>query len=219
MPYHLDFAAMSLADLEAKLERTDLIPSQRPLLDGIGKKLAALRKAGVANLEDLSAALRGAKGPSALAAESGVAEDYLVLLRRTIEGFRPKPVKLAEYPGADPRSIDALAALGILDSKALYEAASGAKAAAALAKRAGIPSASVMELLCLAGLSRIQWVGATFARVLYEAGCRSPADIAAADASTLYEAVLRANEGGARYKGKIGLRDIGRLVMLAGELG
>jgi predicted flap endonuclease-1-like 5' DNA nuclease len=219
MPYHVDFAAMSLADLKAKLERTDLIPSQLPLLDGIEKKLAALMKAGVANLEDLSAALRGAKGPSALAAKSGVAEDYLVLLRRTIEGFRPKPVKLAEYPGADPRSIDALAALGILDSKTLYEAASGAKAAAALARRAGIPSGSAMELLCLADLSRIQWVGATFARVLYEAGCRSPADIASADASALHAAVLRANEGGALYKGKIGLRDIVRLVMLAGELG
>jgi hypothetical protein len=219
MPYHLDFSAMTLADFKAKLGRTDLIPSQRPLLEGIDTKLAALGKAGIRNLEDLSAALRGSKGPAALSAKSGVAEDYLVLARRTIEGFRPKPVKLAEYPGIDPAVADALAAIGIRDSKELYEAAPEAKAAAALARRAAIPAESVRELIRLADLSRIQWVGATFARVLYEAGCRSAADIAGADATALHEAVLRANEGAALYKGKIGLRDIGRLVALAGELG
>jgi predicted flap endonuclease-1-like 5' DNA nuclease len=218
MPYHIDFSAMTLADLKARLLRSDLIPSQLPLLDGIDRKLAAIKKAGVATLEDLSAALRGAKGPAALSAKSGVAEDYLILVRRTIEGFRPKPVKLPEYPSLAPAIVAALAAMGIGDSKELYEAAPDAEAQAALAKRAGIPAASVRELLCLADLSRMQWVGATFARVLYEAGYRSPADIAAAKAEDVYESVSRANEDAALYKGKIGLRDMGRLVSSAKEL-
>jgi len=219
MAYHLDFSAISLSDLKAKLERADLIPSQLPLLDGIDKKLAALGKAGIRSLEDLSLALKGAKGPYALASKSKVPEDYLVLLRRTIESFRPKPAKLAEYQGIDPKLVDALSGIDIRDSMALYDAAPDAKSAAALAKKAGAEAKAISELRCLCDLSRIQWVSPTFSRVLYDAGYRSPAEIAGAKAEAVYESVLRANEGGRLYKGKVGLRDIGRLVALAGELG
>lgn len=219
MAYHLDFSTMSLADLKAKLERTDLIPSQLPLMEGIDRKLAALGKAGIRNLEDLSAALKGAKGPSALASASKVPEGYLVLLRRTIESFRPKSAKLSEYPGIEATLVNALAELGIRDSKALYEAAPDAKSAAALAKKAGVEAKALGELRCLCDLSRIQWLSPTFARTLYAAGYESASRIAASKAEDLYEAVLRANEGGRHYKGKVGLRDIGRLVALAGELG
>jgi hypothetical protein len=218
MPYHLDFSRMSLADLKAKLGRTDLIPSQLPLLDGIDAKLAALKKAGIKSLEDLSAALRGSKGPAALSARSGVAEDYLALLRRTMEGFRPKPAKLSEYPGIDPGVARALADLGITDSRQLYEAAPDAKAVAALARKAGVGIEALRELRGLADLSRIQWVSPAFARTLYAAGFASAPRVAASEAEEAYEAIIRANEGGRFYKGKVGLRDIGRLVALAREL-
>ncbi len=74
------------------------------------------------------------------------------------------------------------------------------------------------ELRGLADLSRVQWVSPTFARALYEAGYGSCSDVAAARAEDVYEAVLRANGGGKYYKGKVGLRDMRRLVQLAGEL-
>jgi predicted flap endonuclease-1-like 5' DNA nuclease len=218
MPYHLDFSKMSLADLKAKLGRTDLIPSQLPLMDGIDGKLAALRKAGIATLEDLSAALRGAKGPASLSERSGVAEDYLALLRRTIEGFRPKPARLSEYPGIGSGVARALADLGIADSRQLYEAAPDAKAVSALARKAGAGIEALRELRGLADLSRIQWVGPAFARALYAAGFASASRVAASEPEEAYEALVRANEGGRFYKGKVGLRDIGRLVALAREL-
>jgi predicted flap endonuclease-1-like 5' DNA nuclease len=218
MPYHLDFLKMDLSDLQAKLERTDLIPSHLPLLDGIERKLSALEKAGISDLEALSSALRGGRGPASLATKSGLSEDYLVLLRRVIEGFRPKPIPLGDYPGIEPGTAAALGGEGIRDSKALYEAAPDEKATKALAKKAGIAVRTVQELLDLADLSRIQWVSPTFARVLHDAGYRKASDIAAANAEEVYKAVIRANEGGRLYKGKIGLRDIRRLVVLAGEL-
>jgi hypothetical protein len=218
MPYHLDFSKLTLSDLKAKLERADLIPSQLPLLDGIGGKMSALKKAGVSSLEDLSAALRGSRGPASLSSKSGVAEDYLVLLRRALEGFRPKPARLGEYPGVEPEVVEALAALGFRDSKGLYEAASDSASAAVLARKAAVPAKAVRELLCLCCLSRVQWVSPAFARTLYEAGYESAAALASARPEDVYESVLRANEGGRFYKGKVGLRDMGRLVALAGEL-
>jgi predicted flap endonuclease-1-like 5' DNA nuclease len=209
---------MTLKDLKRKLEKADLIPSQLPLLDGIDKNLAALKKAGVQNLEDLSRNLRGSKGPASLAAKSGLSADYLVLMRRTIEGFRPKPLPLRDYPGIDDAAVRALAESGIVDSKSLYEAALGKKARTALAKSTGIAAKTVEEFANLSDLSRIQWVGSTFARVLYVAGFISPTQIAAADPVAVYDAVMRANEANKLYRGKIGLRDIKRLVKLASEL-
>jgi predicted flap endonuclease-1-like 5' DNA nuclease len=218
MAYYIDFATMTLSGLKRRLEEADLIPSQLPLLDGIDKKIAALKKAGISNLEDLSGALHGSKGPAALAAKSGLPEDYLVLLRRAIEGYRPKPVPLRDYPGIDEAVVRALAGAGIADSKSLYEAALGKKERTQLAKATGIEARALEELAHLSDLSRIQWVGSTFARVLYEAGYRSPARIAAADPEAVYEAAVRANEANKFYRGKIGLRDIKRLVKLAAEL-
>ena len=51
--------------------------------------------------------------------------------------------------------------------------------------------------------------------MLVEAACDSASKLAAADAEELCEALARANEGGRFFKGKIGLRDIKRLVLAA----
>lgn len=218
MPYHMDFSKTSLTRLKERLERTDMIPSQLPLLDGLEEKLGALRASGIETLEDLSRALRGSKGPAALAVRSGVPAGYLILLRRMIEGFRPKPVRLREYPGVPRGAVEALERLGIRDGKALFEAAPDSRSAAQTARKAGLPAEAVRELLGLADLSRIQWVSPAFARALYEAGFRGAAAVAAAKPETAYGRVLRANEGGRFYGGKVGLLDMARLVMLAGEL-
>lgn len=188
------------------------------MLEGIGAKLAALHAAGVSALEDPSRAFHGAKGPATLAALSSVDQGCLVLLRRAVEAFRPKPVPPADYPGVETPVVAALRKVGIRDSAGLYGAALTRKARAALAGKAGAPAKAVEELARLANLSRIQWVGATFARVLYDAGYRSVGAVASADPASVFRDVVRANEGGRLYKGKVGLRDMGRLVQLAKEL-
>jgi len=218
MPYHMDFAAKTLGDLKRRLESADLIPSQRPLLEGLDGKLETLRSAGISTLEDLSRALKGAKGPPSVAARTGLKESYLVLLRRTVESFRPKPILLADYPEAHPGAVGALAAAGIRTSAELYEAALTKKERVALATKIGAPAAAIEELAHLSDLSRLQWLGSTFAKVLLEADFRSPAGIAATFPQALLDGVTRANAGNRYYRGKIGLRDMARLVRLASEL-
>jgi hypothetical protein len=45
MGYYIDDRSTSLDDLQARLEATDLIPSHQPLLDGLTKKMGALKLA------------------------------------------------------------------------------------------------------------------------------------------------------------------------------
>jgi hypothetical protein len=74
------------------------------------------------------------------------------------------------------------------------------------------------ELVLLADLTRVQWVSPTAARMLLEAGYSSPSEVAAADPEGMCEALERVNQGDRFFRGKIGLRDIKRLVHAAGYL-
>jgi len=79
-----------------------------------------------------------------------------------------------------------------------------------------VDAALLEALVRLADLTRVQWVSPIAARMLVEAGYDSASKVAAADAEDLCEALVRVNEGDKFFKGKIGLRDIKRLVRAAG---
>lgn len=65
------------------------------------------------------------------------------------------------------------------------------------------------------GLTRIQWVNPLFAKVLADAGYKNAETIAKANPEDLYKAVNTINQEGQYFKGKIGLRDMKRLVKAA----
>lgn len=213
MSDHIDGQAIDLAALQARLNTTDLIPSQEPLRDGMARKMSALGAAGVNTLADLQANLKTAKGLASLAERTGIDPGYLQLLRRTINGFFPKPRALREIDWLDAKTVVSLAKAGIGNTQQLYDAAS--QGAASLARKTGTDVKTLRAFLAIADLCRIQWVSPTFARVLVAAGMSDPADVARADPEALFQAIADANAGAKFYKGKIGLRDIRRLVTAA----
>lgn len=193
-----------------------MIPSQLPLLEGIGRNFAALEKAGCTSLGALRARLKNAKALAALSQASRVDPDYLALLRRAVEGFFPKPVNLDVFDWLAAQTREKLGMTGICNTAQLYDVA--ASGLAALAKKSGLSVKALAEPVALADLSRVQWVSPTFARALVTAGFTSAAKLAAADPETVFEALQTANAGARFYKGMIGLRDIKRLVAAASHL-
>ncbi len=92
------------------------------------------------------------------------------------------------------------------------------KDVAALARSTSV-DASILETLSqLVDLTRIQWVSPLVASMLLDAGYENAVEIAAADAEKLCDDLARMNAGNKYFKGKIGLRDIRRLVHAAGYL-
>jgi hypothetical protein len=83
----------------------------------------------------------------------------------------------------------------------------------------GVDAENIKMLAQLANLTRVQWVSPTFARMLIDAGYHSCSELVAADADELCEALERLNVGGKFFKGKIGLRDIKRLIHAASYIG
>ena len=211
--YHSDARAISLDDLQDRLLSTDLIPSQEPLRNGLAEKMEAIRAAGVQNVADLRAALKRPKPCAALSESAGVDVTYLRLLQRAINGFFPKPRPLKDIDWLGSDAVAGLAKAGITNTEQLFDAANDGKAD--LAKRTGVKRKTLEEFTAIADLCRIQWVSPVFARVILATGLDSAAAVARAKPETLCDAMVAANADAKFYKGKVGLRDVRRLVKAA----
>ena len=77
-----------------------------------------------------------------------------------------------------------------------------------LANKSGITDLEIMELTKLTDLSRIKWVGAMFARVLFESGFDTVEKVSKANHEDLYKRITQLNKERNLYKGNIGVNDI-----------
>jgi hypothetical protein len=216
--YQIDSDRIGLDQVGFRIESTDLVPSRTVLLEGLDGNLASLGDHGAETLADLRYELKNKKRLAALSEATGIDADYLVLLRREIESWFPKPFPLKDFDWLPADELAKLSEQGIPNTAALYDATSDEASRAGLAESAGIDSGVLDSLSRLADLTRVQWVSPTAARMLAETGCDGAADLAAADPDVLCVALERVNEGDRFFKGKIGLRDVKRLVHSAGYI-
>ena len=135
--------------------------------------------------------------------------------RREIEGWFPKPSLLKDFDWLSEDEIAKLERDGIRDAADLHEATDSKSKRTALAKSTGVDGDFLETFAQLVNLTRVQWTSPTAARMLLEAGCTGSAKLAKADADELYEALARVNAGNRFFKGKIGLRDVKRLIHAA----
>lgn len=208
MNQHPDDTRFSLDALAGCIQASDLIPSHLPLLEGLEGKIQCLQRHGLRTVADLREKWRTKSRLAALAKETGIAMEYLVLLRREVEGYFPKPVALTLFPGVAQSTVCKLAGMGIHDSAQLLAAVGSEALAAAFRADAD----ALTTLIQLADLARIRWVSPGFARMLVAAGYNDSAQVAAADAQLLHSALHRANENGAFSRTQIGFRDVQRLI-------
>jgi Domain of unknown function (DUF4332) len=152
---------------------------------------------------------------AAVAKATGIDAQYLVLLRREIEGYFPKPVDLKTFAWLPKGDIAKLEQNGIDDTAQLYEMADSVKKRTELAKSTDVAIATLEALTRLADLMRVQWVSPTFAQMLIAAGYDSASKVTRAEADELCDALKRVNTGDKFFKGKLGLRDIKRLILAA----
>lgn len=216
MPYHIDAEKVSLNELRKRIEETDLVPSRASLIEGIENKFETLEKQGITTFAELRNELKNHGRLEAISNATGINAQYLILLRREIESYFPKPFPLKDFDWLPPKEIEKLKKKGIHNIADLYNATNSSESKNELANSTGVDIAFIETLARLADLTRVQWVSPTTARMIMEAGYESASKLAAADAEVLCEALMQVNEGNKYFKGKIGLRDIKRLVNSAG---
>jgi hypothetical protein len=207
----MDDSRVTLDALLPRIKDTDLVPSRALLPDGIDENFGKLKAAGIQTLSDLRKAVKTPKSIDTLAAKTGIGADYLTLLRREVEGYFPKAVPLTDFNWLDPLALSALSAKGYKDAAALYNALEASGKSQIFAAE----DAFSIELSSLVSLTRIQWVSPLTAKMLHDAGYKTVRSVTSADPEPLCRSLDEINADSKYFKGKIGLRDIRRLVKAA----
>jgi hypothetical protein len=218
MTYHLDDEKINLNDLRKRIEETDLVPSRASLLVEIRSKFKLLEQADITTLANLRSELKNFKHLEAISRITGIDTSYLILLRREIESYFPKPFSLLAFDWLPKVEIAKLEAKKISNTATLYNSARNISNLTEFANSNNMDVVILAKLVQLADLTRVQWVSPKAARMLADATYDSVTKLATADANDLYQALLTINEGNRYFKGKIGLRDVKRLIRAASYL-
>lgn len=218
MGYYLDLSAISLSNYKEKLKNGDLLPSRMILKDKIDERFGYFTKNGINNVEGLLKFLKKKGQIEKLSTEGIFSEDYLKILLREINSLQPKPNKFSDFEGISADTVLKLEKAGIKYTAAFYDKVKTTQMRKALADNTGIHEEEILELAKLTDLSRIRWVGAAFARMLYNVGIDTVEKAAAANPVELHETINRINLEMGFYKGKIGLHDMQLFVEAAKEI-
>jgi len=215
MAYYIDAEKMSLDDVQKRITETDLVPSRCSLLENIDGIFITLREHGCTNLADLRKKLKNSKNIPALSKETGISTTYLTLLRREIESYFPKTYPIGSFDWLQKSERDKLESSGLHNSLVLYEALNTSDKREEVVTALGVDAAFVDAIAALVDLTRIQWISPTAARMLVSAGYKDAKMVSSADPDELCSDLERVNKEYKYFKGKIGLRDVRRLVKAA----
>ncbi len=216
--YYLDLSQISLAQFQHRLETQDLLPGRKILQEQIAVRFRVLAALSISNLRELREALKTKKKLTQFAQESGLSLDYLTILRREVNSYRPGPVSLQAFPGVDEDCAVRLTAAAIKNSRHLFNQTRTADQQEALAQQTGIALESLHELIALSDLVRVSGIGPVFARMLYDAGVNSTAALAQAQAAPLYSQLYDLNKARTYTKAAFTEKDVVYCIELAHKL-
>ncbi len=192
MAYNLDLSNISVDEYKQLLKSQNLLPARKILLDNIDKNFESIKKQNIFNIAQLKKYLATSEKISSFAALTGIAQDYLIILKRETGSMEQKPVAIDSFPNINEALISQLKNKGIKNSKDYYESA----------------NFNSDELSCLCDLVRINGVGAVAAKAFYEAEYHSVSDVACAEAADMLKRVTDVNNEKSYYKAKLGVKDM-----------
>ncbi|MCE1255630.1 MAG: DUF4332 domain-containing protein [Anaerolineae bacterium] len=215
--YYINLKSYSLDVYAAELEQAELLPSRKMLQEDLPARFAVLKAQGLNTLDDLLTALKTPPRIKALALQSAIPEEYLILLKREIGSCFPKTVNLQDFPDISSETIKRLAVEGIHNTYQLFDYVKTAAGRQALSLKTGINKSDMLELTRLTDLCRIRWVGANFARLLVDSDFNTVKKVSEADYAEVYRQLMTILEEKQYFKGKFGLNDM-KLTVLAARL-
>jgi hypothetical protein len=218
MGYYIDLSSISIDDYKAKLKVSDMLPSRMILKEKLNDRFNYFKSIGISNIKELQQVLKKKDKLAELSKVKCFSGDYLVILLREINSIQPKPNKIKEFIGILSDTVSKLEKTGIKDTVALFDKVKTSANRNELAKRTSISKAEILELTKLTDLSRIKWVGATFARMLYDAGIDTAEKASKADYVELHKMIHDINKKWNYFKGTIGLNDVKLFVHAAKEV-
>jgi hypothetical protein len=218
MSYYIDLAKITIDKYKTKIESAYLPPSRMLLKERLDERFGYFKSIGIKNVKELIALLKKKDKFAELKKVDCLSGDYLTILLRELNSTLPKPNKIKEFSGISNDTVVRLEKIGIKDTVKLFDRVLNAKSRKELAETTGVAGIEILELTKLTDLSRIKWVGVTFARMLYELGVDTVEKASKADPEKLHASINQLNKEKSIYKGQIGLNDMKIFVNAAKEI-
>lgn len=206
--YYINLENYSLNSFKKELTQSDLLPSRKILKEKIDIHFQILKENGVMNLQELSNFLKTPNKTREFAQITGLPEDYLLILRREVNSYQPKPVNLEKFPNIDNQIIIKLKREGIKNTFHLFERVKTSQERTELAKKVEISETEIMELTKLTDLSRVKWIGPVFARIFVDSGIDTVNKLSKSDSRDLYKKLIDVNNIKCYTKAKFTEKDI-----------
>jgi hypothetical protein len=218
MGYYIDLEKISIDDYRIKLESAYLPPSRLILKDKLDERFGYFKSIGIKNVKGLIQLLKKKDKLAELSKVDCFSGDYLTILLRELNSTLPKPNKISDFIEIAKDTVDSLEKIGITNTEKLYDKVVKKSDRQKLTDSTGIKYQDILELTKLADLSRIKWVGVTYAQMLYDLGVDTVEKISVSDPIDLHARINKMIKEKNIFKGAIGLNDVKILIESANEL-
>ncbi len=216
--YHIDLTKKSLEGYKESIKNSYLPPSFRILKENTDKCFETLKQNNLITMNDIQQKLKTKSNVDKFSKESGLPVDYLTILRRDVNTYLPKPVYLNKFRGVDEDVINTLGKFGIKNTLQLFKRILTPKDREKLSIETKIYKDKILKLTKLTDLSRIKWVGPTFASLFYETGLDTAEKISKSTPEEFNKKILEAKKRLPEIKAKIGMNDIGLCIEVAADV-
>jgi len=218
MGYYIDLEKISIDDYKVKLEFAYLPSSRMMLKDRLDERFRCFKKIGIENVKELIQLLKKKGKFEELSKMENLSEEYLSVLLRELNSMLPKPNKISDFIGIAKGTINSLEKMSITNTEKLYKKIVKKSDRQNLSNLIGIDYQDILKLSKLADLSRIKWVGATYAQLLYDLGVDTVEKVAKSEPLDLHARINQIIKEKNIFRGAIGLNDVKILVDSAREL-
>ena len=218
MGYYIDLEKITIDDYRVKLESAYLPPSRLILRDKLDERFGYFKSIGIKNVKGLILLLKKKDKFAELLKIECLSADYLTILLRELNSTLPKPNKISDFIEIAKGTISNLEKIGISNTEKLYDKVVKESDRQKLADSTGINYQDILELTKLADLSRIKWVGVTYAQMLYDLGVDTVEKVSKSDPINLHARINQMIKEKNIFKGAIGLNDVKILIESASEL-
>lgn len=218
MGYYIDFEKITIDDYGIKLKSAYLPPSRLILKDKLDERFGYFKSIGIKNVKELIQLLKKKDQLTELSKVDFLSGDYLTILFRELNSSLPKPNKISDYIEIAKETIDSLEKIGITNTEKLYDKVIKKSDRQKLTESTGIKYQDILELTKLADLSRIKWVGVTYAQMLYDLGVDTVEKVSKSEPKDLHARINGLIKEKKIFKGAIGLNDVKILIDSASEL-
>lgn len=216
--YYIPLDEISLEEYEKTIESKELLPGRIILKDDLHENFNKIGSQEIKNLAELLNQLKTKKKIQEFSKETRIKDAYLTVLRREINSYIPKPVKISSFPGIKTEHIESLASIGIKNSKNMFDLVKTNNDLEELVKRANVPFIKLKEISYLSDLVRISGVGPVFARMILDTGTNYAADMAEKNSKQLFKELVNVNNEKNYTKAKFTQKDVQYCIDFAKKL-